>query len=121
MPTSGSSARAAVRNRLIPAPLQIAGDEPWTWDGSDKPKTGEFSVTGNFSDNLAQADSEKHAAFIESIATGKFHNQAALGAESALSAMLGRKAAYDGRETTWDDLLRDTQAWESGIDIEKLG
>jgi myo-inositol 2-dehydrogenase/D-chiro-inositol 1-dehydrogenase len=30
---------------------------------------GEFSVTGDFSDNLAQADSEKHADFIQSIVT----------------------------------------------------
>jgi myo-inositol 2-dehydrogenase/D-chiro-inositol 1-dehydrogenase len=105
-------------------PLQIAGEEPWTWSGSDKPANatpGAFSVTGNFSDNLAQADSEKHAAFIRSITSGKFHNQAALGAESALSAMLGRTAAYTGREATWDELLRSNEAWESGIDIDKLG
>ncbi|MGA3073246.1 MAG: Gfo/Idh/MocA family oxidoreductase [Bryobacteraceae bacterium] len=104
--------------------LQIAGDEPWTWGGVEKPgtpKSGEFSVTGNFSDNLAQADSTKHADFIQSIVTGKFHNQAALGAESALSAMLGRTAAYTGKETTWDELLRSTETWDAGIDIDKLG
>jgi len=104
-------------------PLQIAGDDPWTWNSGDKPapsKPGEFSVTGNFSDNLAQADSEKHAAFIQSITSGKFHNQAAAGAESALSAMLGRTAAYTGNPATWDDLLRSTETWDSGIDIEKL-
>lgn len=101
-------------------PLQIAGDEAWTWGGSEKPQTGEFSVTGNFSDNLAQADSEKHAAFIRSIVSGQFHNQAALGAESALTAMLGRTAAYTGRETTWDELLRSREAWDAGLDLEKL-
>ena len=101
--------------------LGIGGDEPWTWNGSAKSQTGSFSVTGNFSDNLAQADSEKHAAFIHSIVSGQFHNQAALGAESALSAMLGRTAAYTGREATWDELLRSTDVWESGIDINNLG
>jgi len=101
-------------------PLQITGDEAWTWGGSEKPKTGEFSVTGNFSDNLAQADSEKHAAFVRSITSGQFHNQAALGAESALSAMLGRTAAYTGREVTWDELVRSNEAWDAGIDIGKL-
>lgn len=104
--------------------IQIAGDEPWTWGGGPAPgaqKPGEFSVTGNFSDNLAQADSEKHADFIQSIVTGKFHNQAALGAESALSAMLGRSAAYTGREATWDELLRSNETWDAGIDIDKLG
>lgn len=102
-------------------PMIIAGDEPWTSGGSDKPQTGEFSVTGSFSDNLAQADSEKHAAFIRSITSGQFHNQAALGAESALTAMLGRTAAYTGREAAWDELLRSKEAWDAGIDIEKLG
>ncbi len=104
--------------------LQIAGDEPWTWDSGEKApaaKPGAFSVTGNFSDNLAQADAQKHTAFIESITSGRFHNQAALGAESALSAMLGRTAAYTGNAATWDDLLRSKETWESGIDIEKLG
>jgi hypothetical protein len=43
-----------------------------------------------------------------------------LGAESALSAMLGRTAAYTGREATWDELLRSTETWDAGIDLEKL-
>jgi myo-inositol 2-dehydrogenase/D-chiro-inositol 1-dehydrogenase len=101
-------------------PVQIAGDEPWTWAGSEKPQSGEFSLTGKFSDNLAQADVEKHADFVESIVTGKFHNQAALGAESALSAMLGRTAAYTGNAVAWDELLRSTEVWEAGIDIARL-
>jgi myo-inositol 2-dehydrogenase/D-chiro-inositol 1-dehydrogenase len=102
--------------------LQISGDDAWTWGGQkpDQAKPGEFSATGSFSDNLAQADSEKHADFIQSIVTGKFHNQAALGAESALSAMLGRTAAYTGKETTWDELLRSNETWDAGIYIDKL-
>jgi predicted dehydrogenase len=103
--------------------LQIAGEDPWVWTGGVKsgPQPhGEFSLTGDFSDNLAQADSEKHADFIQSIVTGKFHNQASLGAESALSAMLGRTAAYTGREATWDELLRSTETWDAGLDLDKL-
>jgi myo-inositol 2-dehydrogenase / D-chiro-inositol 1-dehydrogenase len=105
-------------------PLLIAGDEPWTWGGGDNKqpqKSGDFSITGSFSDNLAQADSEKHADFINSIVTGSFHNQAAMGAESALTAMLGRTAAYSGKETTWDEMLRANEAWHADIDIEKMG
>jgi predicted dehydrogenase len=102
-------------------PIQIIGEEAWTWGGSEKPKTGgDFSVTGNFTDNLAQADPEKHADFLQSILTGKFHNQAAMGAESALSAMLGRTAAYTGREAVWDELLRSNERWDAGLDIAKL-
>jgi predicted dehydrogenase len=100
--------------------LGIVGDQPWTWAGSEKSHDTTFSASGSFSDNLAQADSEKQKAFIGSITGGQFHNQAALGVESALTAMLGRQAAYTGREVTWEGLLRSNQHWESGIDLRKL-
>ncbi len=101
-------------------PLGIWGEEQWVWSGSDKPADAGFSASGNFSDNLAQADSEKQKAFISSISSGSFHNQAALGVESALTAMLGRQAAYSGHELTWDELLRSTEHWDAGIDLNKL-
>jgi predicted dehydrogenase len=102
-------------------PLGIWGEEQWVW-GSEKPagQSAQFSVTGSFSDNLADADPEKQKAFIHSITSGQFHNQAATGAESALSAMLGRQAAYTGREMTWDELLRSNEHWDAGIDLNNL-
>jgi len=103
-------------------PLGIWGEEQWVWSGSDKPAAeGQFSANGSFSDNLAQADSEKQKAFIGSITSGKFHNQAAAGVETALTTMLGRQAAYQGRELTWDELLRSNERWDAGIDLNKLG
>ena len=102
-------------------PLEISGENKWTWQGSQAPATGGFSASGSFSDNLAQADSEKHADFIRSITSGQFHNQAADGISSALSCMLGRTAAYTGQPVTWEELLRSNEAWDSGIDINKLG
>ena len=102
-------------------PLGIDGEEKWTWAGSDRQgQTGAFSASGNFSDNLAEADSEKQKAFIGSITSGQFHNQAAQGVESALTAMLGRRAAYTGREVTWDELLRSNEHWDPKIHIEKM-
>jgi myo-inositol 2-dehydrogenase/D-chiro-inositol 1-dehydrogenase len=98
--------------------LGIAGEEPWTWAGSEKQGDAAFSASGTFTDNLAQADAEKQKAFIGSITSGEFHNQAAQGVESALTAMLGRRAAYTGRETTWDELLRSNEHWDAKI---KLG
>jgi len=102
-------------------PLGVWGDEQWIF-GGDKPaaESGTFSASGAFSDNLAQADSEKQKAFISSITSGKFHNQAAAGVESALSAMLGRQAAYLGHELTWDELLRSNERLDPGIDLDKL-
>jgi myo-inositol 2-dehydrogenase/D-chiro-inositol 1-dehydrogenase len=102
-------------------PLGIWGEEQWIFGGSEKPAPeGQFSAAGAFSDNLAQADPEKQKAFIGSITSGKLHNQAALGVESALTAMLGRQAAYSGREVTWDELLRSNEHWDAGIDLNKL-
>jgi len=104
-------------------PLGIWGPEPkWMWGGSEKAASaGSFSASGSFSDNLAEADSEKQKAFIHSITSGQLHNQAALGVESALTAMLGRQAAYTGHEVTWDELLTANEHWDAGIDINKLG
>ncbi len=65
-------------------------------------------------------DSEKQKGFIASITSGQFHNQAAQGVESALTAMLGRKAAYTGREVTWDELVKSNEKWDAKIDLEKL-
>ncbi|HTC86830.1 MAG TPA: Gfo/Idh/MocA family oxidoreductase [Bryobacteraceae bacterium] len=103
--------------------LGIWGEEKWLWgagDGDKPAADGQFSASGSFSDNLAQADPEKQKAFIASVATGKLHNQAALGVESALTAMLGREAAYHGRELTWDELLRSDERLDPGIDLNKL-
>jgi hypothetical protein len=40
--------------------------------------------------------------------------------ESALTAMLGRQAAYTGREVTWDELLRTGERLDAGIDVNNL-
>ena len=105
-------------------PLGIWGDEPWQDPNSITPRDTSqpqaFSVTGNFRSNLEQADSEKKKAFIASITSGKFHNQAAAGAESALSCVMARTAAYTGREVSWDDTLKSTEVWDPGLDLEKI-
>jgi predicted dehydrogenase len=98
----------------------IDGDEKWQWAGSDQQGPASFSASGSFTDNLAEADSEKQKGFIASITSGKFHNQAAQGVESALTAMLGRKAAYTGREVNWDELVKSNEKWDAKIDVEKL-
>src|SRR5256885_13759983 len=103
-------------------PLGIWGDEPWqaplvVQQGGPQ---AAFSVTGNFTSNLQDADAEKKKAFIESINSGKFHNQAEKGAESALSCMMARTAAYTGREVTWDELLKSTEVWDARLNLDKL-
>src|SRR5947209_6616040 len=104
-------------------PLGIWGDEAWQAIPSPAKDASEpqaFSVTGRFSSNLEFADSEKKKAFVESITSGNFHNQAAKGAESALSCMLARTAAYKGHEVTWDQLMKSTEVWDPKIDLDRL-
>jgi myo-inositol 2-dehydrogenase/D-chiro-inositol 1-dehydrogenase len=98
----------------------IDGEEKWMWAGSEQQGAATFSAAGTFTDNLAQSDSEKQKGFIESITSGHLHNQAAQGVESALTAMLGRKAAYLGREVTWDELVKSNEHWDAKIHVENI-
>jgi predicted dehydrogenase len=104
-------------------PLGIWGDEPWqamATPAKEKPEAQAFSATGNFSSNLEFADREKKKAFVESITSGNFHNQADKGAESALSCVMARTAAYSGRELTWEETLKSDETWDPKIDLHKL-
>ena len=100
--------------------MSIAGEEAWD-AGLGKAQTGtQFSASGSFAGALDQADSEKQKSFVESITSGKFINEAAHGADSALTAMLGRNAAYRGKPLTWDELLKSKETYDPKIDINKL-
>ncbi len=103
-------------------PLGIWGDEPWQAPLSPQPqgRPTAFSVTGNFTSNLESADPQKKQAFIASITSGNFHTQADKGAESALSCMMARTAAYTGREVTWDELMTSQEVWEARLDLDTL-
>lgn len=100
-------------------PVAIYGDQPWSWKSGPAPTAGgeAFSATGEFNDNLAQADPQKKASFVDSILSGKFHNQAAQGVESALSAMLAREAAYRHEPVSWDGLVSSDLSWDLPLDI----
>ena len=102
-------------------PLGIWGDEPWQAEGTPAKDAGQaFSATGKFTSNLEFADREKKKAFVDSITSGNFHNQADKGAESALSCMMARTAAYTGREITWEETLKSRKTWDPKIDLNKL-
>jgi myo-inositol 2-dehydrogenase/D-chiro-inositol 1-dehydrogenase len=98
----------------------ISGKERWDAGLGPASGSGQFSATGSFQGALDKADSEKQKSFVESITSGQFINEAAQGAESALSAMLGRNAAYSGKPLTWDKLLKSKETFEPKIDISKF-
>ena len=103
-------------------PLGIWGDEPWQWTGPGSETTGPqaFSRSGSFSSNLQLADPEKKKAFVESITSGNFHNQADKGAESCISCIMAREAAYKNREITWDQVMKLKEVYDPKIDLNKL-
>ena len=100
--------------------VSIAGRNKWD-AGLGAVKQGEqFSASGSFRGALDNADPEKQKGFLASITSGQYHNQAAQGAESALSAMLVRNAAYSGKPLTWDELMASTEVYDPKIDLAKL-
>jgi predicted dehydrogenase len=105
-------------------PVRITGDAAWAWqdDSSEGASAGaeKFAANGEFKDNLALADREKDRSFIESITSGRFHNQIAAGVETAQSCMLGRMAGYTDREVTWEQLLAHGEKFTLGMDVSQF-
>ncbi|MGH9341851.1 MAG: Gfo/Idh/MocA family protein [Acidobacteriota bacterium] len=95
--------------------LRIIGENPWEAGAEDAPVGTRPEI-----DPLGPATPEKAKAFVAGIESGKFHNQLKLGAESSLSAILGRQAAYEEKEMTWDGLLKSDQNWDVDLDWAKL-
>ncbi len=96
---------------------RITGANPWKFEGPSVAETG--SASGDF-DGLNDADPNKTKAFYESIVNGRFLNESKEGAESALSAILGRMACYAGEEVTWDEMMGSNQSYQGEIDLSKL-
>jgi hypothetical protein len=60
-------------------------------------------------------------ALIESIKSGQFHNEAEQGAETTLTTILGRTAAYSGREVTWEKMIKSNEKWNLKLNLDSLG
>jgi predicted dehydrogenase len=73
------------------------------------------------SETLATSVANKVKAFVDGIKNGKFDNEAEQGAESALSVILGRTAAYSGKEVSWDKLLKSDARWDIKLNLDPLG
>lgn len=104
------------------APVRVTGKRKWEFPiGSTAGvPASSASVTGAFSGALDDADRMKQRHFIESITSGRFINEVQRGAESTLTAMLGRQAAYSGRPVTWEELLRSEEVWDAKLDVRAL-
>ena len=91
--------------------IKIAGENAWVAGAT------ETSTEAPEIDPLGDATPLKTQAFIQSIVSGKFHNQGKQGAESTLSAILGRQAAYEGQSISWGQLLKSNQKWDVKLDV----
>ena len=78
------------RGKASPYTGRITGDKPWEYTGGKT--TGDAYV-------------QEHADLIHSIRTGNPINDARQIAESTLTAILGREAAYTGKSVTWDQMV----------------
>jgi myo-inositol 2-dehydrogenase / D-chiro-inositol 1-dehydrogenase len=72
----------------------IAGAGAWTWERPEKPVSPFV---------------QEHTDLVASIRSGKPYNELKQIAESTLSAIMGREAAYTGQELTWDEVLNAAQ------------
>ncbi len=95
--------------------LRIVGDEPWEAGAESVPAGTKPEV-----EPLKDATPEKAKAFVESIHSSKYHNQLYPGTESCLSALLGREAAYEGTELTWQQMLDSDQHFDTVMDLDQL-
>jgi predicted dehydrogenase len=104
------------------APVRITGQNKWEFPigPAGGVTTSSATLAGAFRGALDDADRMKQRQYVQSITSGKHINEARQGAESTLSAMLGRQAAYSGRPMTWDELLRSEEVWDAQLDVRKL-
>jgi myo-inositol 2-dehydrogenase / D-chiro-inositol 1-dehydrogenase len=103
--------------------VYISGSNPWD---SGVPRcattqlTDEQRKAGIFLSALQDADPNKEIAFIKSIETGKYLNETRQGAESALTAILGREAAISGERIGWDELRNSNARLDPMLNLSQF-
>ena len=103
-------------------PVRLSAETEWEFPGLGKPEATDTAaaVTGAFRGALDDADPNKQKAFIESITSGRLLNEAQQGAESTLAGILGRMAAYTGKEVTWDQMMKSKEVWDPKLDWKQF-
>lgn len=96
---------------------RIVGPEPY--DGGMAKPNEKFSMDGAFV-GLGNCDQNKARLFYDSIVNNKFLNEAQMGVDGALTAILAREACYKGGTLTWDELLKSKQSYQGKIDVSRF-
>jgi len=84
-------------------PVKITGDNAWA--GGETKGIYQDGAIANVK------------AFVEGIEKGKPVNTGARGAESTLTSILGRTAAYRGAMVTWDEMMKENAKLETTLKI----
>ena len=94
------------------------------WDSGilreEKALTAEQRAAGVFTSSLHDSTDNKVKSFINSIETGKYLNETKQGAESTMSAILGREAAEAGKKMTWEDLIAANEKLDAKLNLEQF-
>jgi myo-inositol 2-dehydrogenase / D-chiro-inositol 1-dehydrogenase len=100
----------------------INGDNKWDSGivKSASELTPQQQASGVFLSSLHDADANKEKAFINSIETGNYLNEAASGAASTLTAILGRESAQAAKEMSWDELIRSSQQLDPKLNLAQF-
>lgn len=85
-----------------------------------KELTPEQRSAGVFTSSLHDANDNKVKSFITSIETGKHLNETASGAESTLSAILGREAAMRKKQMTWKEMYALNQNIDPKLNLSQF-
>jgi len=94
------------------------------WDSgiarNDSELTPQQQAAGVFNSSLHDADANKEQAFIKSIETGNYLNETRSGAESTLTAILGRESATTQREMTWDEVYFSGERLDPKLNLSQF-
>ncbi|MEO6288458.1 MAG: Gfo/Idh/MocA family oxidoreductase [Ginsengibacter sp.] len=82
--------------------------------------TPEQRASGVFLSALYDADANKEKAFIGSIESGKYLNETRQGAESTLTAILGRNSATAEEEMTWDEIYFSNERLDPKLNLSQF-
>ncbi|MBC7827354.1 MAG: Gfo/Idh/MocA family oxidoreductase [Chitinophagaceae bacterium] len=85
-----------------------------------KELTAEQRAAGVFTSSLHDANDNKVRSFINSIESGRHLNETRAGAESTLSAILGREAAMNGKQMSWIELLASNQTIDPKLNLSQF-
>ena len=89
-------------------------------NGKAEKLSKEQQASGVFLSSLHDADANKETAFIKSIETANYLNEAKQGAESTLTAILGREAAEKRQEKTWEEIVRTNEKLDPALNLPQF-